>query len=251
MACQRSAPPLALLERELHALELHPSEATVVAFGRYLELLLAANSRMSLTAVRDAEGIVRRHFVESATFGVALRSAGLLPDGSRVIDVGSGAGFPGLPLKLLWPETRLTLLDATGKKARFLSDTVAELGLGRVDVQARRAEVAGRDPAFRERFDLALSRAVAPLAVLAELTLPLVRVGGASAGIKGSRLDEEAVAAEPAIRRLGGGALGDLPWPASLSGAAVAPRCFLAPKQRPTPPDLPRRAGVTSSNPLR
>ena len=184
-------------------------------------------------------------------FGAALRYAGLLRNDTWVVDVGSGAGFPGLPLRLLWPDLRLTLIEATGRKAAFLRETVAALGLGSVEVLAVRAEAAGHDPALRGRFDLALSRAVAPLAVLAELTLPLLRVGGASAGIKGSRLDAEIVAARPAVARLGGGAVRQLTPPAGVALDEPSPRFFVLPKARPTPADLPRRSGVTSSNPLR
>jgi 16S rRNA (guanine527-N7)-methyltransferase len=242
---------LAPLADALSGLGRPPSAAVLAAFARYLDLLLDANSRMNLTAVRDADAVVRRHFVESAVFGGALEAQGLLRDGVRVVDVGSGAGFPGLPLKLLWPHLRLTLVEATGKKAAFLSEVVQALALPGVEVCAMRAETAGRDPALRERFDLAVSRAVAPLAVLAELTLPLLRVGGSSAGIKGSRLAEEMRAAAVAIERLGGGAPRELPLPHGVAPPEPAPRFFVLTKSRPTPVDLPRRAGVTSSNPLR
>jgi 16S rRNA (guanine527-N7)-methyltransferase len=251
MGCQRTVTPLDVLRAGLERLGLAPESATLDAFSLYLTRLREANARVNLTSVRDAEGIVRRHLLESAAFGVALQAAGLLDRATRVIDVGAGAGFPGLPLRLLWPRLRLTLLDATAKKTDFLRETVAALGLRDVAVVTARAEAAGRGTIHRERYDLALSRAVAPLAVLAELTLPLLRVGGASAGMKGSRLDEEVAAAGEAIERLGGGPLIALPSPVAAEGDEPAPRFFLIRKERPTPDDLPRKSGVTSSNPLR
>jgi 16S rRNA (guanine527-N7)-methyltransferase len=248
MGCQRNA--ATLLEEGLALLGLAPSPETVAAFLRYLEMLREASERMNLTSLRAPDEIVRRHFLESAAFGVALERAGLLARGAVVVDVGTGAGFPGLPLRLLRPDLRLTLVEATAKKIAFLREVVAALGLGDIELRNARAEAMGHDPALRERFDLAVSRAVAPVATLAELTLPLVRVSGASAAIKGSRLESELAAGATAIRRCGGGAAYELPFPLP-EPAGPAPRILVLPKERPTPPELPRRSGVTPSRPLR
>jgi len=248
MGCQRSA--AALLEEGLALLGVAPPPGTIAAFLRYLEMVRAAGQRMNLTSLRTPEEIVRRHFLESAAFGIALERAGLLTRGATVVDVGTGAGFPGLPLRLLRPDLRLTLVEATGKKVEFLREVTTALNVSDIELRNARAETLGHDPTLRERFDLAVSRAVAPVATLAELTLPLVRVGGASAAIKGSRLESEIETGAAAVRRCGGGAARELPFP--LPGLVEpTPRILVLPKERPTPPELPRRTGVTSKRPLR
>jgi 16S rRNA (guanine527-N7)-methyltransferase len=251
MGCQRGNQEagLPVLEAGAAALGLSLSEMALYRFRRYLELLQAHGARMNLTSVRDAEGVQRRHFVESLALGVALRDAGRLHGRERVIDLGSGAGFPGVPLAIVWPGLRLTLLEATQKKARFLETLVEELALPGACVVAQRAEDAAHDRLLRERFDLALARAVAPLPALAELGLPFVRTGGALAAVKGSRLDDELCEARQAIERCGGGTVRVLPLPGRE--AAMPLRVALIAKIRRTPPGLPRRAGLPQHEPLR
>lgn len=256
MGCQRSDNSLPRLRAALAALGLDPPPPTLPAFVRYRDLLLAASARMSLTALRDPEAIERQHFVESVAFGAALVRAGLMCGSEAIVDVGAGAGFPGLPLRLVWPELRLTLLEATTKKAAFLRDAVETLGLHDVRVVNARAEEAGRDPALRSTFDLAVSRAVAPLPLLAEWTLPLVHSGGCTAALKGSRLDEEIAAARAAIDRCGGGQPRELPFPLAAegsslpAGSAPRPRIVVVPKVRRTPSWWPRRTGAAAKYPL-
>jgi len=222
---------------------------------RYRDLLLEANATLNLTAVRDAGAIDRRHIAESLAVVRALEEAGRLPRGASAIDVGSGGGLPGIPLAIARPDVAVTLLEATAKKAAFLERAVRELDLTNVRVIAARAEEAAREPGERERYDLALARAVAPLATLAELTLPFVRVGGALAAVKGSRAEEELAAAAGALRRCGGGEAVVLPLPGAGEGPpdATAPpiRLLVVPKVAPTPPELPRRPGMPAKRPLR
>ncbi len=249
MGCQRGAEEahLPALEAGAAALGLTLGPRALDQFRRYLTLLREHGARMNLTSVRDAEGVQRRHFVESLALGVALREAGRLHGRERLIDIGSGAGFPGVPLAIVWPGLRLTLLEATQKKARFLQTLVEELALPGAHVVAQRAEEAAHQPLLRERFDLALARAVAPLPALAELGLPFLRLGGVLAAVKGSHLDAELREAQGAIRRCGGGLARVLP----LLGEAGPLRVALIPKGRPTPPELPRRAGLPQHEPLR
>jgi 16S rRNA (guanine527-N7)-methyltransferase len=227
----------------------HPLTAEQHArLAAYAHRLAAAAAVMSLTTVRDPAGIERRHLGESLALARTLAAAAVLPAGAAVIDVGSGGGLPGIPLAIARPDLHVALLEATAKKAAFLAETVTALGLDNVAVLAVRAEDAGRDPAHRERYDLAVARAVAPLPTLAELTLPLVRVGGHVAAVKGSRHAREIAAATAAIARCGGRVAGVLP----LAGAETGPLVVvLLAKDRPTPPELPRRAGVPARRPLR
>lgn len=233
---------LELLERGAREMGIELTAPQVMAFGRYLTLLADWGHRIDLTTVLDPEGVQRRHFLESLAVGAALRRLGLLPDGASVIDVGSGAGFPGLPIRIVWPSVRLTLLEARRKRAAFLEAVVAALGLGDVAVVAERAETLARDPAHREAYDLALSRALAPVRVLAELTLPFVRVGGASAALKGERLEGELADATKALEVLRA--------KAETHVLPTGGRLLLLRKEAPTSERYPRRPGIPSKRPL-
>lgn len=163
----------------------------------------------------------------------------------RVVDVGSGGGLPGLPLKIARPDLSMTLVEADRSKAAFLVRACAALGLRFVDVMARRAEDVGRDPRCRESFDVAVARAVAPMPVLVELCLPLVRVGGRLLAQKTE--GEDVSAAEHAIELLGGSLVGVIPAP---SGVRRSGTVVVVDKVRPTPDAYPRRPGVPSRKPL-
>ena len=162
-----------------------------------------------------------------------------------VVDVGSGAGLPGLPLKIVRPELELTLVESDQDKAAFLVHACAALGLAGVDIVARRAEEVGHDPRFREAFDVATARALAPLPVLAELCLPLVRVGGRLLAQKTER--ENVAAAATAIEVLGGALEGVHPSPSLARSAGTV---VVIEKVRPTPAAYPRRPGVPARKPL-
>ena len=168
-------------------------------FSVYCGMLQDWNQRMNLTAITDDEGVAVKHFADSL---LPLTMA-QLPRGARLIDVGTGAGFPGVPMKLVRPDLSLTLLDSLQKRLGFLSALCGELGVEAELVHAR-AEEAGRDPRYRERFDAATSRAVAGLNLLAEYCLPLLRVGGLLLALKGSAGREEAAAGERAVALCGG-----------------------------------------------
>jgi 16S rRNA (guanine527-N7)-methyltransferase len=218
--------------------------ATLDAFAF---LLRDANTRFNLTSVHDPAGIERRHLLESLTLVRWLEDRGALPPGAMVVDVGSGGGLPGIPLAVVRPDLKITLLEATRKKADFLQETASRLTLERVTVLAARAEEAGHSPDHRERYDLAVARAVAPLAALAELTLPLVRTGGRLAAVKGSRVAEEVAGARTAIERCGGQIERIEPL-VTASGDPLF--VVLAVKVAPTPPGLPRRPGMPAKRPL-
>jgi len=169
-------------------------------FPLYEQILLRENAKYNLTAITDPEEIRRKHFADSLAL---LDDAPCpLPQGASLLDVGAGGGFPGVPLKLARPDIALTLLEATGKKARFLALLAQELGIEATVLHAR-AEDAAHDPAYREQFDAVTARAVAALPTLCELCLPFVKVGGVFVAYKGPKAEEELRAAAGAIKILG------------------------------------------------
>jgi 16S rRNA (guanine527-N7)-methyltransferase len=214
-------------------------------FATLLNLLVASNSQLNLSGVRDPDGIVHRHFIESVAIGAQLERRGLFTPGACVVDLGSGAGFPGLPLKLVWPELDMSLLEATGKKARFIQDAVVALGLERARVLLGRAETLGHLPELREHFALVITRTVAPLPALVELSLPFLRVGGSLAAAKGSRAQEEIVTAAAALDLCGGELSEHIE---AIEGASLG--LVIIRKTSPTPAQYARRPGQPSSHPL-
>ncbi len=220
------------------------SAGQVAQFAAYEALLLEWNERIALTAIREPHQLRVRHFLDALSCAAATGPL----DGQALIDIGSGAGFPGLPLKILYPGLRLTLVDSVAKKARFLELVAAELGLGDVRIIAERAEVLGQDPAHRERYDWATARAVAELRVLAELLLPLVRAGGRALAQKGASAAEELAAAGRAIAALGGGAARIVP--VRLPESEATHHLVIIDKAAATGSRYPRRAGIPAKRPL-
>jgi len=226
------------------ALGIHLTPEQVRLFAIYQAELLDWNQRANLTAITDPREVQVKHFADSLACLLAFPEPGPL----WVIDVGTGAGFPGVPLKIVRPELRLTLLDSTRKKTLFLEHLVQVLALADVVVLTGRAEEVGRDPAQRETHDVATSRAVAKLAALAELCLPLVRVGGRMIAQKKAGIDAELRAAGRAITVLGGRLLPVQTY--RLPDLAEPRWLVVVEKIRPTPPQYPRRVGVPTKKPL-
>jgi len=221
------------------------SPAQLTAFETYEQQLMEWNTRYNLTAIKEPEKIRVRHFLDSLTCLEVIRDTPM----ERMIDIGSGAGFPGLPLKIIYPSIHLTLVDSVGKKTRFCSHTVEALALEGVDVIQERAEVLGQQPEHRQQYDWALARAVAVLPVLVEYLLPLVRVGGSMLAMKGEAAHAEAHSAEHAINVLGGH-LREVVR-VTLPGIAEEHYLVVIDKVAATPPGYPRRVGVPSKKPLK
>lgn len=220
------------------------SAAQMDAFAAYTRLLVHEGSRLNLTSLREPDAIERRHFGESLSLLQALESSGALA--SPAIDIGTGAGFPGLPIKIVRPDLKLTLLEATGKKCRFLEQVVDTLGLTGVTVINGRAEDLAHDPGHRGAYALALARAVAPLRVLVELALPFLRPGGHLAAPKGSAAPREVREAATALRLCGG----EISAVQPLDVPEPAPVLVLVRKTGETPDAYPRRPGIPSKRPL-
>jgi 16S rRNA (guanine527-N7)-methyltransferase len=238
-----------LLAEGAKRLRLGLSRGQLQAFRSYLDEMEAAPRlrQVRLTAVTDPEAVQRRHFLEPLTLLAALEEIGPLAD--NAIDIGSGAGFPSLPIKIVRPDLILTLLEAHGRRAAFLRHLVQRLDLKDVTVINARAEEAAHDANLRETYDLALARAVAPLPVLIELALPFIKVGGLLAAPKGSAARREAQEASAALHACGG-ALESL-RPLDVPGAETAPTLVLVRKTSPTPERFPRRPGIPAKRPLR
>lgn len=218
--------------------------AQVAAMDRYERELLDWNTRYNLTAVRDSDGVQVKHFLDSLTCYLALRDTPM----DRVIDVGTGAGFPGLPLKIACPIKQLTLVESVGKKAAFCRHVVKTLGLEGVFVVQERVETLGHDTGYREQYDWALARAVAAMPALMEYLLPLVRVGGHALAMKGESGPIEAQSAEHAMRVLGGHLRQLLP--VHLPGVAEERYLVVVDKVAAIPANYPRHVGVPTKKPL-
>lgn len=226
-------------------------------FARYLDLLLEWNDRAGLTSLSDASEITSRHFVESLALLAVLRDAGLLaateqPVRPRVADIGTGGGFPGLPMRIAAPSLDLAfdlvLIESQARRCRFLELVVDALDLARVEVVQSRIEDAGRSPRLREQFDLVVARALAPLSVLVELALPLLRPGGVLATPKGERAHAELEEAGAALEALGGVALPPLALP--HEEGAHPQTVVLVRREGDLDARYPRRAGTPQRRPL-
>ena len=220
------------------------SAAQLDLLARYEQELIEWNARFNLTAIRSPQEIRTKHFLDSLTCLLVLRE--MPPE--RLVDIGTGAGFPGIPLKIIYPKLQLTLVESVGKKAEFCRHVVRTLGLSGVEVVQERAEVLGQSLAHREKYDWAVARAVAILPVLAEFLLPLVRVGGGMLAMKGESGPAEAHAAERALRLLGGHLRQLLP--VTLPAVVEERYLVVVDKIAATPNGYPRRVGVPAKKPL-
>ncbi len=218
------------------------NEHIVSQFLKYAQLLKEWNEKINLTAITDDEGIAVKHFLDSATSVLTGKI------GESVIDVGTGAGFPGLVIKILKPEIKLTLLDSLKKRIKFLDDVSHSLLLSDVEALHSRAEDAGQNSLYREKYDTAVSRAVARLSVLVEYCLPFVKVGGYFLALKGPMAEDELTEAKRAINILGGEV--ESVFEAQIPFSELNHKIIIIKKVRHSPMKYPRKSALISKIPI-
>ena len=232
-----------MLKTGLNKIGLEVNDNQLKQFEIYYELLCEWNEKINLTAITQKEEVYLKHFIDSA---VCLSHQNVT---GKVIDVGTGAGFPGLVLKILKPEIKLTLLDSLNKRIEFLKNVGQAIGFSDIEYIHSRAEDAGRDKKFREQFDFAVARAVANLSTLSEYCLPFVKVGGSFLSMKGPDASEEVQCAMSAINKLGGEVVEHKIY--NLPDSDINHSVISIKKLRQTPSAYPRKAGKPSKEPLK
>jgi len=223
--------------------ELTFTSEQVDKFNKYYEMLIETNKSMNLTAITEPDEVAVKHMIDSL---LVYKEKDFT--GKTLVDVGTGAGFPGIPLKIYCPSLKIVLMDSLAKRLKFLQTVIEQLGLEEITCEHIRAEDAGHKAQHREHYDIAIARAVAPLAVLAEYCLPLVKSGGFFYAMKGSKYKDEFEQGEKAINILGGKLVGceEIKLPGLDDGRAV----LIVQKYKKTPEKYPRKAGVAAKAPL-
>ncbi len=229
-------------------LDIELSKEQVLAFQTYYDLLIRWNERMNLTTITEFEEVCKKHFLDSLSLVKVLSIHSLKGQKLSLMDVGTGAGFPGIPLKICFPDLQVTLLDSLNKRLTFLNEVIGTLELQNIVTVHGRAEDFGKDKAYREQFDLCVSRAVANLSSLSELCLPFVKVGGSFISYKAEKGAEELKTAGKAISLCGGEVLETKEF--TLPGTDYDRFMIRIKKNKATPMSYPRKAGLPTKEPL-
>lgn len=223
-------------------IEIVLNEQQIHQFYQYMELLLEWNEKINLTAITNPEEIIVKHFIDSLTIAKHVK------ENARLIDVGTGAGFPGIPLKIIREDIEITLLDSLNKRVNFLNEVIHELKLSKIQAVHSRVEDFAKDKKNRESFDYATSRAVANLSTLSEYLIPLVKIGGNAISMKGSEVDEEMKQSQKAISLLGGKI--ETIETFQLPQSDINRNIIIIHKSQNTPNKYPRKAGMPSKEPI-
>lgn len=234
------------LKKDLLSFGIKQESFQIDQFLKYYNILVEWNSFMNLTAITDFQSVLKKHFIDSLSLIKAVPDIGQVP--YYIIDVGTGAGFPGIPLKIAFPNLKVVLLDSLNKRIQFLNEVISVLNLREIEAIHGRAEDLARPGQMRESFDLCVSRAVANLSTLSEYCLPFVKKNGLFVSYKSEKITEEYENAKSAIKMLGGAYENQVEF--FLPDSNIYRNLFLIRKENPTPLKYPRKAGVPSKDPI-
>ena len=233
-----------IMDNKTKKMSIQLNKEQSIQFQKYYELLIEWNKVMNLTAITEYEEVVDKHFIDS----LSIEKAVDLNIIEKVIDVGTGAGFPGIPLKIVYPHLKITLLDSLNKRINFLNEVISKLKLENIEAIHGRAEDIAKDKKYREQFDISVSRAVANLSTLSEYSLPFVKVGGLFISYKAEKADEEIKNAEKAVSVLGGKIEKIIKF--QLPETDIGRTLVKINKIKITAKKYPRKAGLPSKEPL-
>lgn len=232
-----------ILRTHLKKIDIELSKKQIEQFYTYMNLLLEWNEKINLTAITEPEEVILKHFVDSLTISAYIKK------GSKLVDMGTGAGFPGIPLKILRDDIEITLVDSLNKRINFLNEVIKELELREISTVHARAEEFGQNKKYREKFDIATSRAVANLSTLSEYLVPLVKLEGKIICMKGSEVKEEVENAKNAIKILGGKIEKEESF--NLPNSDMKRNLVIIKKIKNTPAKYPRKPGTPAKEPIK
>ena len=232
------------IRNHIEKLDINISEEQCCQFLKYYEMLVEKNKVMNLTGITEFEEVVEKHFVDSLSLVKSIKLNG----DESLIDVGTGAGFPGIPIKIMFPNLKITLMDSLNKRLLFLNEVINKLGLDKIELVHGRAEDLGKNSNYREKYDLCVSRAVANLSTLSEYCIPFIKKDGVFASYKASDSEEEINNSKNAIKILGGSI--SKVCETTLPGTEVKRNIVIIKKDKCTSNKYPRKAGTPSKEPL-
>lgn len=239
---------LNLFNKGLEELDIELSNDQIEQFVKFYEMLVEKNKVMNLTGITEFNEVIVKHFIDSLAL-VKVIDKNKLSDDISVIDIGTGAGFPGIPLKIAFPEIKITLLDSLNKRINFLKEVSEELGFDNIEFIHGRSEDFGRNPQYREQYDICVSRAVANLATLSEFCVPFVKVGGSFVSYKAGDCGEEVKESIKAVEKMGGKIKNQLEYVVPTSDLNRV--LLLIKKEKATPKSFPRKAGTPAKEPIK